>query len=162
MRHRFFYASFFSIFLYNTSDTFCVNSTFKKSVEDILVSKLIITADIHGAYSAWNKIKFLLRDDDTLAVAGDLFGTRFIRYFGEQDYYPEKIKKEFIGLSNRKYYVYGNCDHEEFFPCQEHFVRFEFNEIAIFLQHGHIKSEIPNVDILIGGHTHTRRLEKKK
>jgi uncharacterized protein len=125
---------------------------------------IIAAADIHGSYDSWRRIKALLEDGDILAIAGDLFGTIFTRYsrLGKQDYQPEKIKQEFISLSNQKYYVYGNCDYEDFFYGQDYHLNFEFGKLNIFLFHGDMRYDIPSeTNIIIYGHTHEKRLEKK-
>ena len=39
--------------------------------------KLIVTADVHGSFSSWLTIKALLKNQDQLAIAGDLFDTKY-------------------------------------------------------------------------------------
>ncbi len=41
------------------------------------MSKLIIAGDIHGYYSAWQQITHLLSKNDTLAITGDFFDTKY-------------------------------------------------------------------------------------
>jgi putative phosphoesterase len=125
------------------------------------MSKLLIVADIHGHYSIWQKVTQLLGPKDTLAVAGDLFDTRYGNY-KNRDFMPEQIKEEFIDLNIPKYYVYGNCDDEWFFPGQEYFIKFDFNGKKILLRHGHIKEPLhSDIDIIIEGHSHIKQLEIK-
>lgn len=124
------------------------------------MAKLIITADIHGSYNTWKKFKEVLKPEDTIAIAGDLFDTVYGRR-DNIDFQPEKIKKEFLSLPNPKYFVYGNCDQEWIYPGQKYLLKFDFNGKKIMLRHRHIKnSDISDVDIIIEGHTHACRLEK--
>ncbi len=57
------------------------------------MSKLIVTADIHGSYSSWLTIKALLSSNDKLVIAGDLFDTKYGN-FSNADFQPESIKKD--------------------------------------------------------------------
>lgn len=117
--------------------------------------RLIIIADIHGYYPAWQAITSILKPEDTLAVAGDFFDTR---YGDPSDtiYQPELIRYEFEHLSLKKHYVYGNCDEPEFYPGYAYEERFTFEGKKIVLSHGHFCSDPgeETSEIRIAGHTH--------
>lgn len=122
------------------------------------MSKLIITADIHGSISTWNKITALLDDGDTLAVAGDLFDTVYGN-FNDSDFQPEIIKNELSDFPCDFHYVYGNCDQAKFLPGYESQKVFSFENRTLFLSHGHIhRPDLTDYDIIIEGHTHIARL----
>lgn len=123
-------------------------------------ARLIIAADLHGFYSSWQELKSLLCPEDELAIAGDLFDTKY-GHRDNTDFQPDKIKSEFINLKNKTHYVYGNCDQSHFFPNQEYFLEFEFAGKRVLLQHGHIQhSQLNNFDIVIEGHSHHKKLQK--
>ncbi len=124
------------------------------------MGKLIITADIHGFFGSWITMQNLLEKDDSLAIAGDLFDTRYGSY-SNPDFAPEQIKKDFQNFKNPFYYVYGNCDTQSFFPGYEKHIEFKYNDKKIFLHHGHKPTRINDADIVIQGHTHLCSLEKK-
>ncbi len=126
------------------------------------MEKIIVTADVHGSYGTWLTILGLLTPKDGLAVAGDLFGTRYPRS-GNPDYQPDKIKESLADLTNPFYYVYGNCDREHFSPGYRHCLSFTYMKHDIFMHHGHrLFNEIPReVSLVIQGHTHKSVLKKK-
>ncbi len=125
------------------------------------MSRLVITADIHGLYSRWLSVKALLTKGDTLVVAGDLFDTRYGRR-SDMDFQPEVIRDEFLALENRTHYVYGNCDHADFFPGEDYVLKFNFGKVRVLLEHGHIPSpERSGVDLVIQGHSHVKELTRK-
>ena len=125
------------------------------------MTRLIITADIHGNYNSWLSIKSLLGKTDSLVVAGDLFDTKYGNY-SNPEFDPEAIKKDLNTFSHPFFYVYGNCDVSSFFPGFNAVLDFEINKKKIYMSHGHRK--IPcngKVDLVIQGHTHIAVLEKK-
>ncbi|MBF0203938.1 MAG: YfcE family phosphodiesterase [Desulfamplus sp.] len=131
------------------------------------MKKLIVTADVHGSYSTWLTLKGLLDKEDSLAVAGDLFGTRYPCY-GYPDYQPDLILQEISEFKNPFYFVYGNCDRSSFSPGYDETLTFDFMEWKIFLHHGDryfkkLPSEIldSDVNLVIHGHTHLFSLEKR-
>jgi len=63
------------------------------------MAKLIITADIHGSHGCWLTLTNLLKPDDTLIIAGDLFDTKYGSY-SNTDYNPEIIKKSLKTFKN--------------------------------------------------------------
>jgi putative phosphoesterase len=123
--------------------------------------KLIVTADIHGSYSSWLTTKALLRFNDKLVIAGDLFDTKY-GSFSNADFQPESIKKELKKFNHNVYYVYGNCDVPSFFPGYQVKTAFNAFNRKIFLHHGHRPyKNFPGSDIIIQGHTHYYSLLKK-
>ena len=126
------------------------------------MAKLLVTADIHGSLDAWRRIRNILKPGDTLAVAGDLFDTRY----GDRsspDYNPGQIRDEFLGLGREAietHIVYGNCDDpgylDDFLPR----TRFDFQGYAFFMNHGHIYlPDLTDIHVIIEGHSHTPRLD---
>jgi len=123
--------------------------------------KLIVTADLHGSYSSWLTIKNLLNPSDFLAVAGDLFDTKYGNY-SHTDFSPESIKNELSTFEQPFYYVYGNCDTPAFCPGFDSGMTFSLFNKRIHLSHGHQAFSRPEeYDIIIQGHTHLCFLEKK-
>ena len=127
------------------------------------MAKLLVTSDLHGSINAWTMVKKLLEPNDCLAIAGDLFDTRY-GSADKPDFQPGTIKQELLALDNLFYYVYGNCDVNTFFPGHQDFLNFEFQGIRIFLHHGHIFSPpIPGrTQVIIQGHTHMAVLKKEQ
>jgi len=126
------------------------------------MAKLIAAADIHGSISSWKRLKKFLKSGDSLAVAGDLFDTRY----GDRssaDFRPDIIKKEFLDLSREQinvHYVYGNCDLEEYMEGFSFQTMFEFDGFSFLLNHGHLPlPDIYDVHVIIEGHSHTPRLD---
>ena len=125
------------------------------------MSKLIVTADVHGSFSSWQAIKALMKSQDKLAIAGDLFDTKHGNCFNS-DFKPDAIKDELKRLNRKFYYVYGNCDTPSFFPGFEVSMQLSIFKKQILLYHGHESLKYPsNVDIIITGHTHRYALEQK-
>jgi len=125
------------------------------------MEKLIVTADIHGSYTSWLTMKHILDPSDKLAVAGDLFDTKYGN-LSDIDFRPDSIKKELKTFKHDFYYVYGNCDTTAFFPGFDTKKEFHLFNKKILLFHGHRTSNISDdIDIVIQGHTHLCHLEKK-
>ncbi|MBU1340367.1 MAG: YfcE family phosphodiesterase [Proteobacteria bacterium] len=125
------------------------------------MTKLIITSDIHGNYSSWLTIKNLLKPYDKLAVAGDLFDTRYGNY-AHTDFQPESIKKDLNTFNHQFYYVYGNCDTPSFFPGYDTTKMFTAFNKKILLYHGHCPyTWSEDIEIFIQGHTHLCHLGKR-
>ena len=126
------------------------------------MAKLVVTADIHGSLNGWKRIKKLLKSGDSLAIAGDLFDTRYGSGHSA-DFKPDIIRKDFLNLSEKSvktYYVYGNCDQEDYFKGFFPQLFFEFDGLPILLNHGHLHApDLSDVQILIEGHSHIPRLD---
>lgn len=123
--------------------------------------RLIISADIHGNYNSWLTIRALLRPKDSLAIAGDLFDTRY-GSVSNPDFDPQAIRKEIKSLNHPLFYVYGNCDIPSFFPGYDSQISFTFHTHKIMMSH--ISHTLPSGivhNIIIQGHTHIAALEKK-
>ena len=125
------------------------------------MTKLIVSADIHGSLNAWLTIRALAGGSDELAIAGDLFDTRYGSY-SRPDFKPEAIRSDLKTLPQPLYYVYGNCDIPSFSPGFGPDMRFSFLHKKIYLHHGHrpLPDQVVS-DIVIQGHTHLCYLEKK-
>jgi len=118
------------------------------------MSKLIVTADIHGSYSSWLTIKALLGSNDKLVIAGDLFDTKY-GSFSNSDFQPESIKKELKDFSHDFYYVYGNCDVPSFFPGYKMKTILNAFNRKILLYHGdRFCKDLSGINTIIQGHTH--------
>ena len=125
------------------------------------MKRLLIFADIHGSLAAWLTVTALLKTGDGLAVAGDLFDTRYGSY-GNPDFSPDQIKTDVKTLNHPLYYVYGNCDVEGFCKGFSHEKTFEAFGKTIFIHHGHKAWQMTDkADIIIQGHTHLPQLEEK-
>ena len=125
------------------------------------MTKLIVTADLHGRYSSWLTVKNLLSLNDKLAIAGDLFDTKYGDY-SNPDFQPDSIRDELVSLEHSFYYVYGNCDSPAFCPGYPSAMIFTAFNKKIYLSHGHhLPATDENMDIIIQGHTHLYSLEKK-
>ncbi|MCK5163168.1 MAG: YfcE family phosphodiesterase [Desulfobacula sp.] len=125
------------------------------------MTKLIVTADIHGRYSSWLTMKNILQPYDQLAIAGDLFDTKYGN-FSNTDFQPESIKNDLVTFKHHFYYVYGNCDTPSFSPGFDTAMEFTVFNKKFFLSHGHLAyTYSEDTDIIIQGHTHLCSLEKK-
>lgn len=125
------------------------------------MNRLFVFADLHGYYSAWLTAQALMSKGDGLAVAGDLFDTRYGSYTSP-DYGPDSIRSDLKEISHPFHYVYGNCDVPSYFKGYDNFHEFEAFGKRIFLHHGH--RPLPHhchADIIIQGHTHLCQLEEK-
>jgi putative phosphoesterase len=99
-----------------------------------------------------------LNPGDTLAVAGDLFDTRYGS--NGSDYNPERIRSEFLTLKNTRHYVYGNCDTDDFLKGYDYQASFTFEGLPIILNHGHRSlPDLTDYRIVIEGHSHVPRLD---
>ncbi len=126
------------------------------------MAKLIVTADIHGSLSSWLTIKGLLNPEDKLAIAGDLFDTKYGNY-ANSDFKPETIKKDLKRFKNDFYYIYGNCDVPSFFPGFHTNIKFNAFNQQVFILHGHKPYQYSlDMDIIIQGHTHIFSLKKRE
>lgn len=126
------------------------------------MSKIIVTADIHGSYSSWLTMKNLLGQKDQLVIAGDLFDTKYGNY-SHINFKPEAIKQDLNSFQHSFYYIYGNCDVPSFFPGFDTKIEFKSFNKKIFLHHGHRPCKCSkDIDIIIQGHTHRCSLKKKE
>ncbi|GBR74259.1 metallophosphatase superfamily [Candidatus Termititenax aidoneus] len=121
--------------------------------------RLLITADIHGFYSVWQKLLSRLQPEDVLVIAGDFFGNRY-PYPNNPDYQPESLRREYQDLPNPKYFVYGNCDRPEFFPAQKYALSFVYENKKVLLYHGDSAVSAGDHDIIITGHSHVAEIKE--
>jgi uncharacterized protein len=114
--------------------------------------RLVVTADIHGLYSAWKKICAQLVPSDLLIIAGDAFGTRY-PLPSNPDYRPADIRAELVDIPH--IIVSGNCDLQNFLPELTYTHNFVWENINIFIHHGDTLPLIPaETNLVISGHTH--------
>ncbi|WP_321492297.1 YfcE family phosphodiesterase [uncultured Desulfobacter sp.] len=124
------------------------------------MKRLLVFSDLHGSLSAWLAVQALTCPGDAVAIAGDLFDTRFGNY-GEPDFAPDQIRSSMGNLDFKFFYIYGNCDVEGFYKGFSHELQFKAFNKTIFMHHGHKSNPIPQgTDIIIQGHTHLPQLEK--
>jgi len=125
------------------------------------MAKLIVTADIHGSYNSWLTMENLLKPDDKIAIAGDLFDTKYGNY-NSPDFQPDAIRESLNRFKHQFHYVYGNCDTPSFFPGFDPTAKFNAFNKQIFLHHGHRPyRHCKDIDIIIQGHTHSCYLERE-
>jgi len=123
--------------------------------------RLLVFADIHGSLSSWLTVKALLSEGDSLAVAGDLFDTRYGNY-SNTDFNPDEIRSDLKTLTHPFHYVYGNCDVEKFYPGHAHKKNIRVFGKTVLMHHGQTPLSDPgSAEIIIQGHTHLCNLEKK-
>lgn len=134
--------------------------------------KLFFISDIHGSiYYLKKALEFFNEEKaDYLVILGDIL------YHGArnplpQEYSPKEVIDLINSYSDRIIAVRGNCDSEVDemvldFPIMATYSNILYNNRRLFLTHGHIYNEVklPNLrpgDILIHGHTHVLRADKK-
>lgn len=134
--------------------------------------KLFFISDIHGSiYYLKKALEFFNEEKaDYLVILGDIL------YHGArnplpQEYSPKEVIDHINSYSDRIIAVRGNCDSEVDemvldFPIMATYSNILYNKRRLFLTHGHIYNEVklPNLrpgDILIHGHTHILRADKK-
>ena len=127
------------------------------------MKRLLVFSDLHGSLSAWLAIKALAGPGDAVAVAGDLFDTRYGSY-NDPDFAPDQIRATITDLDFKLFYIYGYCDVEGFCKGFSHELSFKAFDKTFFMHHGHKDTfRIPQgTDIIIQGHTHLPQLEKIK
>ena len=134
--------------------------------------KLLIASDIHG--SAFYCRRLLESYEKEKAGRMILLGD--ILYHGPRnDLPPEYAPKEVIAMLNQKkeeiYAVRGNCEAEVDqmvleFPVLADYMMFFEGDRAVYATHGHVfhENHLPPMkagDVLLHGHTHVLRAEKK-
>lgn len=134
--------------------------------------KLFFISDIHGSIYYLNKAleKFKEEQADYLVILGDIL------YHGARndlprDYEPKSVIEILNSYSDKIIAVRGNCDSEVDqmvldFPIMASFSNILYNNIRLFLTHGHVYNEdnmlnLKDGSVFISGHTHILRAEKK-
>ncbi|MCF8044478.1 MAG: YfcE family phosphodiesterase [Desulfarculaceae bacterium] len=125
------------------------------------MTRLIVTADVHGSFSTWLTLKELMTEDDVLAIAGDLFDTKFGNRL-DTDFQPESILEDLPTVADRMFFVYGNCDTDSFLPGYSRHLEFNMFDRDFLLCHGHRfpPETTTDPDIVITGHTHMAKMER--
>ena len=135
--------------------------------------KLMFASDIHGsAYYCRKMLEALKREgSERLLLLGDLL------YHGPRndlprDYAPKEVIALLNGVKNQLLCVRGNCEAEVDqmvldFPVMADYALILYGERNLYATHGHIYNEnnlppLKNGDILIHGHTHVLKAEKRE
>ena len=135
--------------------------------------KLMIASDIHGsAYYCRKMLEAYKREDaDRLLLLGDIL------YHGPRndlpkDYNPKEVIAMLNPMKQELLCVRGNCDTEVDqmvldFPVMADYALILYGERNLYATHGHIYNEnnlppLKNGDILIHGHTHVLKAEKRE
>lgn len=134
--------------------------------------KLMFASDIHGSASCCRKLleRFEIEKPDKLILLGDLL------YHGPrndlpEDYAPKEVIKMLNGMKKHLLCVRGNCEAEVDqmvleFPVMADYMTMWTDDRMFFCTHGHLYDieNMPNIsegDVVISGHTHLFRAEKK-
>ena len=135
--------------------------------------KLMIASDIHGsAYYCRKMLDAYKREGaDRLLLLGDIL------YHGPRndlpkDYNPKEVIAMLNPMKQELLCVRGNCDTEVDqmvldFPVMADYALILYGERNLYATHGHIYNEnnlppLKNGDILIHGHTHVLKAEKRE
>lgn len=131
--------------------------------------KLLIASDVHGSYSAIEKVLKKVQEENAqeLILLGDIYNHGPRNPFPDE-YAPMKVA-EALNKTERLTVIKGNCDSE----VDEMISSFTFSESAylfvngkkIFLTHGHKYNEnaLPSgCDALIYGHFHIGFIKEKE
>ena len=135
--------------------------------------KLMIASDIHGsAYYCLEMLDAMKKEcPDRLLLLGDIL------YHGPRndlplEYEPKKVIKMLNEVKEKLFCVRGNCDTEVDqmvldFPVMADYAMILYGERNLYATHGHIYNEnnmtpLKNGDILIHGHTHVLKAEKRE
>lgn len=134
--------------------------------------KLMFASDIHGSASCCRKLleRFEIEKPDKLILLGDLL------YHGPrndlpEDYAPKEVIKMLNGMKKHLLCVRGNCEAEVDqmvleFPVMADYMTMWTDDRMFFCTHGHLYDieNMPNIsegDVVLSGHTHLFRAEKK-
>ena len=135
--------------------------------------KLMLASDIHGsAYYCRKMLDAYKREGaDRLLLLGDIL------YHGPRndlpkDYNPKEVIAMLNPMKQELLCVRGNCDTEVDqmvldFPVMADYALILYGERNLYATHGHIYNEnnlppLKNGDILIHGHTHVLKAEKRE
>lgn len=135
--------------------------------------KVMFASDIHGSAYYGKKMidAFTNSKAERLLLLGDLL------YHGPRnelprEYEPKKVIEMLNSLKNNIYAVRGNCDAEVDqmvleFPIMADYCLLSIDNRFFYVTHGHVINEniLPQMkqdDILIHGHTHVLKAEKRE
>ena len=135
--------------------------------------KLMIASDLHGSAGYCRAMLEALKREgsERLLLLGDLL------YHGPRndlprDYAPKEVIALLNGVKNQLLCVRGNCEAEVDqmvldFPVMADYALILYGERNLYATHGHIYNEnnlppLKNGDILIHGHTHVLKAEKRE
>ena len=135
--------------------------------------KVMFISDLHGSYYWANRAieKYHEEKADKLIILGDIL------YHGPRndlplEYEPKKVIKMLNEVKEKLFCVRGNCDTEVDqmvldFPVMADYALILYGERNLYATHGHIYNEnnlppLKNGDILIHGHTHVLKAEKRE
>ncbi|TJX15170.1 phosphodiesterase [Tissierella creatinini] len=134
--------------------------------------KLFFISDIHGSIYYLKKAlkRFEEEKADYIVILGDIL------YHGARnplplEYNPKEVFALLNSIGHKIIAVRGNCDSEVDemvvnFPIMATYSNILYNNRRVFITHGHIYNEtnmppLADSDMLIQGHTHIPRLDKK-
>lgn len=134
--------------------------------------KLFFISDIHGSVYYLNQAmeRYDAENADYIIILGDIL------YHGARnplpkEYNPKGVIEILNYYSDKIIAVRGNCDSEVDemtlnFPIMSTYSNLLYNDVRLFLTHGHIYNEDNMVDLKDGsvfvyGHTHILRAEKR-
>ncbi len=127
--------------------------------------KLLFASDIHGSGYWCERLleRINIENPDKIVLCGDLL------YHGPRndlpkEHNPKKVISILSELKDKIIAVRGNCEAEVDqmvlpFPVLADFTTINFDDIGIFVSHGHLFNkdnieQIGNCDVLVNGHTH--------
>ena len=135
--------------------------------------KYMFASDVHGSAFYCRKMLEAYREEgaERLVLLGDLL------YHGPRndlpkEYAPKEVIAMLNEMKNEIYAVRGNCEAEVDqmvlnFPVMADYALILYGERNLYATHGHIYNEnnlppLKNGDILIHGHTHVLKAEKRE
>ena len=134
--------------------------------------KIVIASDIHGSAYFCELLMNAIKEEkpDKIIFLGDIL------YHGPRndlpkDYAPKKVIEMLNPLKDKILSVRGNCEAEVDqmvleFSVLEDYKTFWFGDKKAVLTHGHLSDDrlpdMKNFDILLNGHTHIPKCEKKE
>ncbi|HDD64561.1 MAG TPA: phosphodiesterase [Firmicutes bacterium] len=136
--------------------------------------KIGIISDTHGSVKGWENAWKIIKDTDIIIHCGDILNHGPGNPLPE-GYSPKKLVEILNGVKIPLLIVKGNCDSEVDqlfldYPLSFPFLFSQIGQLRILSSHGHIFKEEEwlslgkkwKIDILISGHTHLWKVEKKE
>jgi len=135
--------------------------------------KIGVISDTHGSVKGWEDAWKVIKDTDIIIHCGDILNHGPGNPLPE-NYSPKKLVEILNSLQIPLLIVKGNCDSEVDqlflnYPFSSPFLLCQLDSIRIVASHGHLFKEEEwislgekwKVDILISGHTHLWKVERK-